>query len=82
MRKGKNSCSRSETCNKALFYNVQIVLRRREEDPIDLKLAPILIAASVISENERTTIEQGLSTAMINVMDSIEAQYTILVQTK
>jgi hypothetical protein len=38
----------------------------------------ILIAASVISENERTTIEQGLSTAMINVMDSIEAQYTIL----
>jgi hypothetical protein len=32
----------------------------------------ILIAASVISENERTTIEQGLSTAMINVMDSIE----------
>jgi hypothetical protein len=24
------------------------------------------------------TIEQGLSTAMINVMDSIEAQYTIL----
>jgi hypothetical protein len=36
------------------------------------------IAASVISENERTTIEQGLSTAMINVMDSIEAQYTIL----
>jgi hypothetical protein len=36
-----------------------------------------LIAASVISENERTTIEQGLSTAMINVMD-IGAQYTIL----
>jgi hypothetical protein len=37
-----------------------------------------LVAASVISENEHTTIEQGLSTAMINVMDSIEAQYTIL----
>jgi hypothetical protein len=51
-----------------------------EEDPIDLEISPfaILIAASVISENERTTIEQGLSTAMINVMDSIEAQYTIL----
>jgi hypothetical protein len=54
-------------------------LRGEEEDPIDLELAlAILIAASVISENERTTIEQGLSTAMINVMDSIEAQYTIL----
>jgi hypothetical protein len=50
-----------------------------EEDPIDLEIPfAILIAASVISENERTTIEQGLSTAMINVMDSIEAQYTIL----
>jgi hypothetical protein len=49
-----------------------------EEDPIDLEISPFLIAASVISENERTTIEQGLSTAMINVMDSIEAQYTIL----
>jgi hypothetical protein len=41
-----------------------------EEDPIDLEISPLpLIAASVISENERTTIEQGLSTAMINVMD-------------
>jgi hypothetical protein len=55
-------------------------LRRRGGGSIDLEISPfaILIAASVISENERTTIEQGLSTAMINVMDSIEAQYTIL----
>jgi hypothetical protein len=36
--------------------------------------------ASVISENERTTIEQGLSTAMINY--SIEAQYNFRIQTK
>jgi hypothetical protein len=64
-----------------LFYNVQIVLQARRRDP-DLEIIAILIAASVISENERTTIEQGLSTAMINVMDSIEAQYNFRIQTK
>jgi hypothetical protein len=58
---------------KPCFITYRLSCVGEEEDPIDLEISRHFVAASVISENERTTIEQGLSTAMINVMDSIES---------
>jgi hypothetical protein len=61
-----------------LLYRVSCV--NEEKEQIDLEISPfaLLIAAGVISENTESSIEQGLADAMVNIMESIEAQYTIL----
>jgi hypothetical protein len=63
----------------ACFVTYRVSCLGKNQEVFDLEMSPfaMLIAASVISENEKTVIEEGFSKAMVNILDSIANQYTI-----
>jgi hypothetical protein len=65
---------------KPCFITYMLSCFDEEAQLIDLEISPfaILIAGDVISSNKNITIEQGFSEAVLNILDSIESQYTIL----
>jgi hypothetical protein len=75
----KNPAAIPKLITLPCFVTYRVSCVDTQLEPLDLEISPfaILVAASVINENANVTIEEGLSLAMLNILDSIADQYTI-----
>ena len=76
----KNEIRNPKNIGVPSFMSYIVSCRDRNNDLVDLEISPfsVLVGATSTSRNKNLPIEQGLSIAMLDVVESIEENFTIL----